>query len=782
MICGSRRTKQKVLWESCPDGQYLGVAFGVNFGVYRIATNADLLHRGLTPLYECRGLSTADITTVTWCPSGKFVFAGSKDTTVRGLHLPRLIRAAQTSDGKDVSAARITLSSNSQPIMAVMVCERTEKVFIFDRHGTLCEWILKTREEMSEAYSEIHRWKFNKRQKLVKGFVECAAFDPQNKYLAFGHEGGVFDIWEVDPVVQQLHSIQVSNTGKTSNVALSPSGDWLSIANLALGELIIWDWKSQTYIIKQQGHLREMNCMAYSRDGTVMATGGLDGKVKAWDSRSGQCFVTFSDHNGPVTGIMFSRPADSRSPALFTSSLDGTCRAFDLTRYRNFRTFVAHRPVQFSSLCTDPSGEVLAASGQDVFDVFVWNVQTAELLDTLSGHEAPVSCMQFSPSTNILATGSWDKSVRLWDIFSRKVDTEALEHSADVAALTFRPDGSELCVSTIDGTLSFWDIHNNLQTAEIKVWRDIKNTERVTDPFGENKNQARRYFSTIDYSSDGTCVICGGFSKWIYIYNIEQKILVKRLLLTQNESLDGVSPNLYRTEAGALTFAAEDADFEERRNARNKPDQSLPGVQHGDFSQRRVIPEILTRSVKFNPTGREFAAVTTEGLLVFSLDSRRMFDPVDLDPSINPKSIYRTLKKGEYSNALVMALKLNEENVLQDIILGIPANSVQVVCSSVPAAYVNRFIGFMASMVETDPRIEEMLLWVRGLLTAHGSFIRNERNTMETNLRALHRSLSTHYSSIAKLCLDNKYALEYITSRPALVSNKRTKVRFSAAE
>ena len=77
-------------------------------------------------------------------------------------------------------------------------------------------------------------------------------------------------------------------------------------------------------------------------------------QVKVWNVQSGFCFVTFSEHTSPVTAVTF-LPSGS---VVISASLDGTVRAFDLVRYRNFRTLTAPHPVQFASLAVDPAGEV----------------------------------------------------------------------------------------------------------------------------------------------------------------------------------------------------------------------------------------------------------------------------------------------------------------------------------------------------------------------------------------------------------------------------------------
>lgn len=77
-------------------------------------------------------------------------------------------------------------------------------------------------------------------------------------------------------------------------------------------------------------------------------------QVKVWTPNNGFCFVTFSEHTAPVTGLAFL----PNSAAVVSASLDGTVRAYDLIRYRNFRTMTSPTPQQFDSLAVDPSGEV----------------------------------------------------------------------------------------------------------------------------------------------------------------------------------------------------------------------------------------------------------------------------------------------------------------------------------------------------------------------------------------------------------------------------------------
>lgn len=76
-----------------------------------------------------------------------------------------------------------------------------------------------------------------------------------------------------------------------ATVEFNKTGDWIAFGCSGLGQLLVWEWQSETYVLKQQGHYNNMSCVAYSPDGQNMATGGDDGKVNFFNKITIYLFI-----------------------------------------------------------------------------------------------------------------------------------------------------------------------------------------------------------------------------------------------------------------------------------------------------------------------------------------------------------------------------------------------------------------------------------------------------------------------------------------------------------
>lgn len=582
--------------------------------------------------------------------------------------------------------------------------------------------------------------------------LTAAAYHKPSHLLVTTFSSGVFHLHEL-PHFHLVHSLSLSDRSITS-VAINPSGDWISFGCSGMGQLLVWEWQSESFVFKQQGHFNNMASLAFSPDGQHIVTGGDDGKVKVWNATSGLCFVTFSEHSSSVSKVTFT----SSGFVIVSASLDGTVRAFDLHRYRNFRTFTSPRPVQFSSLAVDGSGELVSAGAQDSFEIFLWSMQTGRLLEVLGGHEGPVSCLSFSPVQAVLASSSWDRTVRLWDMMDSWRAKETLLLPADALSLSYRPDGQQLAVATLNGEISIWDPQLATQTGSISGRHDLEAGRKDTDKVTAKQLAKAKSFTSLCYSADGESLLAGGQSRFVCIYNLKEQMLMKKFEISCNLSFDGMEEFLDRrkmTEFGSLALVDEGAGDGDGVNI------SLPGVRRGDMSSRHVKPEIKVSSLTFSPTGCSWSATTTEGLLLYSLDSAMVFDPYDLDLEVTPHSVRRQLRLREWVAAVVLAFRLNEEALKQEVLEAVPQDQVAVVCSSLPDVYVEKLLGFVASSLERSAHLQFYLGWAQQLLLQHGHKLKNRSLAILPTLQLLQKSIQRHADNLSKLCDFNMYNIRY---------------------
>ncbi|KZT60952.1 WD40 repeat-like protein [Calocera cornea HHB12733] len=746
-----------------PDGRYIAVTHDSHTQVWKTPNH---LLREFAP-FELHREYTGHhdkVLSIEWSGDSKYFITTSRDMTAR----------LYTIDPVEGFRPR-TFAGHRDPVIRAFFSADHKTIYTVSDHGAIFTWQGKSDnnadedDDMSDAGTSSStlaepimadiRWGI-----AAKHFhnldhhtrVVTATFHAASNLLILGFSNGVFGLWEM-PDFTNVHMLSISQE-RISSLAINASGEWLAFGASKLGQLLVWEWQSESYVLKQQGHYFDMNTLTYSSDGQYIATGGDDGKVKVWNAKSGFCFVTFSEHTSAVSVVEFAK----QGQVLFTASLDGTVRAFDLIRYRNFRTFTSPTPVQFSSLAVDPSGEVVAAGSQDNFEIYMWSVQTGKLIDVFTGHQGPVCSLAFSPTGNQLASGSWDKSVRLWDLYGRSRAVEPFQMSADVLAVAYRPDGKELAASTLDGQITFFNVADGKQTGLIEGRRDISGGRRADDRMTASNNSGSKYFNSLTYTADGANILAGGNSKYVVLYDVADRVMVTKYQISQNLSLEGTEEFLDSrkiTEAGNVDLIDRQGDASDLDD---RQDPRLPGAQRGDLGKRRYRQEARTKCIRFSPTGRSWAAASTEGLLIYSTDDGITFDPFDLDIELTPQSLLEVLAQREFLKALVMAFRLNEKPLIQRVYESIPPSDARLLARQLPVVYVPAMLRFVADHIEHSPHMEFDLVWVNAVLAAHGRTLRDHSNEYASVFRAMHKGISDFERMIGKLCDDNMFTLQYI--------------------
>lgn len=742
-----------------PDGKYFALATGRFLQIWKTPeVNQD---RQFAPFvrYRVHAGHFQDIISLTWSPDSRFLLTTSKDLTAKIWSI----------NSEEKELASTTFAGHRENVMGAFFSADQEKIYTVSKDGALFIWEFTPKpteeDEEDDVNGEIditkYSWRIADKQFFYANHakVKCVTFHPATSMLVVGFSNGEFRLYELPnfTLIQQLSMGQ----NPVNTVSINETGEWLAFGSSKLGQLLVYEWQSESYILKQQGHFDATNSITYSPDGSRVVTASDDGKIKVWDVTSGFCLATFQEHTSSVTHVQFAK----KGQVLFSSSLDGTVRAWDLIRYRNFRVFTAAERIPFNSLAVDPSGEVVCAGSVDSFDIHVWSVQTGQLLDTLSGHEGPVSYLAFSQENSILASASWDKTIRIWSVFGRSQQVEPIEVHSDVLALTIKPDGKQVAVSTLKGQITMFEIESGKQIGNIDCRRDIISGRNLEDRFTAKNSERSKFFTSICYSFDGQAIVAGGNNNSICLYDVSNEVLLRRFVVSRNMTLNGTLEFLNSskmTDAGSLDLIDEDA---ENSDLEDRIDNSLPGSRGGgDLSTRRVRPEIRVTSVQFSPTATAFAAASTEGLLIYSVDESLVFDPFDLDIDITPQNTLETLREKEYLSALVMAFRLNEEYLINKVYEEIPVSEITLLANNLPVVYLARILNFIGDFAIESQHIEFNLIWIKSLLSAHGSYINSHKHQFSSAMRSLQRFLGRIAKEVVITSTENKYAYNFLVS------------------
>jgi WD40 repeat protein len=113
-----------------------------------------------------------------------------------------------------------------------------------------------------------------------------------------------------------------------------------------------------------------------------------------------------------------------------------------------------------------PDGRLLATGSADA-TVRLWDMATRQATTTLRDHTEDVRSVAFSPDSRLLATGSADTTVRLWDVAARRTTATLKGHTDDVRSVAFSPDGRLLATGGADATVRLWEVATGTSTASL---------------------------------------------------------------------------------------------------------------------------------------------------------------------------------------------------------------------------------------------------------------------------------------------------------------------------
>jgi WD40 repeat protein len=304
--------------------------------------------------------------------------------------------------------------------------------------------------------------------------------------------------WEWRYLKQQCHRDLLTLRGHTGGViGLAFSPDGTRIASSSLDGLVkVWEVSTGQVLYTITGHHSEVSRVRFSPDGRWLAsTGFQDEMVKVWDARTGQELQTFSQ-GGLLWDLAFS-PEGRR---LAVASSDGRVKVWDITTGQEILTLKAHSEPAHG-VAFSPDGRWLVSAGWDQ-TVKVWDATTGQEIHMLKGHTLGVNAVAFSPDGTRLASAGEDRTVKVWDPATGQLLQTLYGHTLLVLDLAFSPDRSQVASAGADQTVRVWDARTGQEVSTLQGHGNI--------------------VMSLAFSPDGTRLASGSQDRTVKLWDVTQ--------------------------------------------------------------------------------------------------------------------------------------------------------------------------------------------------------------------------------------------------------------------
>jgi WD40 repeat protein/serine/threonine protein kinase len=295
--------------------------------------------------------------------------------------------------------------------------------------------------------------------RLNRGGIAPVAFARDGALLVVAGPDHILRRWEIRTWTP-LPELTAHPKGRgVAALAVSPSGPVMASADNQ-GEIVLWDtdtWKPVA-TLPARG---EVTSLAFAPDGktlvAAMKSGQLD-RVSGWASPQAvkrELVATIKlPHQTPYQAEITSVAYGPDGSLLATGGNDGRVRLWNATTWQQVHAFEAPASVQCVAFSSD--GKLLAAGTEKTNAVYVWGVSGRTLQTTIKGHFRKVRSIAFAGNRSRLWSASWDGQVKVWDLARCQPDETVSLPISPSSLIAFGSDGRSLFIHGADGIIWQW--------------------------------------------------------------------------------------------------------------------------------------------------------------------------------------------------------------------------------------------------------------------------------------------------------------------------------------
>ncbi|KAG5929335.1 hypothetical protein E4U60_007438 [Claviceps pazoutovae] len=255
---------------------------------------------------------------------------------------------------------------------------------------------------------------------------------PDTVNLASGGAEGLVHLWSLNQDTP-LSTLQ-GHSQRVCRVEFHPSGRYLASASEDTSWRL-WDVESRAEVLLQEGHSRGVYSVSFNTDGSLLASAGLDSIGRIWDLRSGRTVMILDGHLDGHIKPIHALDWGSDGHRVLSGSADGWIKCWDVRKVQRTGGIGAHLsavsdmrwfkglddPLSGNPPGLDEKGAQIPKKSATFFissgfdkNVKIFSADNWTLVQTLSGHTAPVASVDYSKDGRWIVSGGHDRTVKLW--------------------------------------------------------------------------------------------------------------------------------------------------------------------------------------------------------------------------------------------------------------------------------------------------------------------------------------------------------------------------------